>query len=192
MEFSDLVKKRRSCRVFKSDPIPEDRLAAIIDAGQWAPSPLNLQPWEYIVVTEADAKLRIREAGEEARRTVIDQGGPGWVKKYRMSFLEEAPALIVVVFDPDRKGLGDFFGQHHGAMQAASTCAQNIMLAATDNGFESLWFTFFEPAKMQAVLNIPDNLEIAAIIPIGKPALEIKVPPRKPPAIHKERYGNTE
>lgn len=75
MEFTDLVKSRRSCRVFKSDPIPEDRLAAIIDAGQWAPSPLNLQPWEYIVVTEPEAKLRIREAGEEARRSVIDQGG---------------------------------------------------------------------------------------------------------------------
>lgn len=108
-----------------------------------------------------------------------------------MSFLEEAPALIVVVFDSDRKGLGDFFGQHHGAMQAASACVQNIMLAATDNGYESVWFTFFEPNKMQAALNVPDNLDIVAIIPIGIPAVEIKVPPRKPPVIHKQRYGNT-
>ena len=125
----------------------------------------------------------------EASSIRVDPGGR---KKYQMSFLEEAPVLIVVVFDPDRKGLGDFFGQHHGAMQAASACAQNIMLAATDNGYESVWFTFFEPNKMQAALNIPDNLEIVAIIPIGKPAMEIKVPPRKPPVIHKQRYGNTD
>jgi nitroreductase len=190
MEFQELVKNRRSCRVFQSDPLPEDHLAAIIDAGRWAPSPLNLQPWEFIVVTDADTKSRIHQAGEEARRSVIDQGGPGWVKKYDMNFLEAAPVLIVVLYDKDRKGLGDFFGQHHGAMQAAATCVQNIMLAATDNGYESLWFTFFEPSKMQAILNVPENLDIAAVVPVGKPGTEIKVPPRKPAVVHRQRYGN--
>jgi nitroreductase len=190
MEYAELVKKRRSCRFFKPDPLPAADLTAIIDAGQWAPSPLNLQPWEYIVVTDPDTKTRIREAGDEARRTVIDQGGPGWVKKYDMSFLQDAPALIVVLYDPGRGGLGDYFGQRDGALQAAAACVQNMMLAATDLGYESLWFTFFEPSKMQAVLNVPENLQIAAIVPVGRPAAEMKVPPRKPPVIHHQRYGN--
>jgi nitroreductase len=54
MEFQQLVKVRRSCRSFESSPVPEEQLKAVLSAGQWAPSPLNLQPWEYIVITDQE------------------------------------------------------------------------------------------------------------------------------------------
>jgi nitroreductase len=96
--------------------------------------------------------------------------------------------FIVVVFDPSKGGLGVFFNQPHGALQAVSACVQNMMLAAADQGLGSLWFTFFDPADLQSVLNIPENLEIAGVIPIGKPKGEMKAPPRKEPVVHKDRY----
>jgi len=188
MEFKAVVKSRRSCRAFEPDPVTEDQLAAITEAGQWAPSPMNALPWEYIIVTDVEAKAQIRKVSEAARQAVLDGGGPGFAAKYDMSFLEQAPVLIAVVFDPSKKGLGDFFNQKDGALQAASACVQNMMLAAAEYGLGTLWFTWFDPQKMKAALNIPQNLEIAALIPIGKPKGEIKAPPRKDPKIHREGF----
>jgi len=188
MEFKDLVKARRSCRAFEGTRVTDEQLAFILEAGQSAPSPLNLQPWEFIVITEEDLKTQIRILAEDARQAVIDNGGPGWAAKYGMHFLEEAPLMIAVTFDPEKGGLGGFFGQKYGAMQAASACIQNMMLAASDVGLESLWFTFFAPEKLQAALDIPPDLEIAGLLPIGKPREPIKAPPRKEAKIHHQRY----
>ena len=188
MEFKAVVKSRRSCRAFEPDPVTEDQLAAIMEAGQWAPSPMNALPWEYIIVTDAEVKAQIRKVSEAARQAVLDGGGPGFAAKYDMGFLEQAPVLVAVVFDPSKKGLGDFFNQKDGALQAASACVQNMMLAAAEYGLGTLWFTWFDPQKMKAALNVPQNLEIAALIPIGKPKGEIKAPPRKDPKIHREGF----
>lgn len=192
MEFKDVVKSRRSCRAFEPVPIPQDQLAAIMEAGQWAPSPMNALPWEYIIITDAGVKAKIREVSEAAKQAVLDGGGPGFAAKYDMSFLEQAPVVIAVVFDPSKKGLGDFFNQKHGALQAASACVENMMLAAADYGLGTLWFTWFDPKQMQATLNVPENFEIAAIIPIGKPRGEVKAPPRKEPKVHREGFAASE
>jgi len=188
MDFRELVKTRRSCRAFDSTEIPEEQLASILEAGQWAPSPMNALPWEFILITAAALKTQIRKVAEEARQAVLDHNGPGFAAKYDMGFLEEAPLVIAVVFDPAKKGLGDFFNQKYGALQAASACVQNMMLAAAAYGLGTLWFTWFDPAKMQAALNIPANLEIAALIPMGKPKGEVKAPPRKEPKVHREQF----
>ena len=188
MEFKAVVKSRRSCRTFEPDPVTENQLAVIMEAGQWAPSPMNALPWEYIIVTDAKVKAQIRKVSEAAKQAVLDSGGPGFAAKYDMGFLEQAPVLIAVVFDPSKKGLGDFFNQKDGALQAASACVQNMMLAAAEYGLGTLWFTWFDPQKMKAALNIPQNLEIAALIPIGRPKGEIKAPPRKDPKIHREGF----
>ena len=188
MEFMELVKARRSCRAFETAAVSEEQLEAILDAGQWAPSPLNLQPWEFIVIDDPEMKKRIRQIGDEARQKVIDGGGPGWVKKYSMDFLETAPVLIVVVCDPRKGGLGGFFGQSLGAMQATCACVQNMMLAAADLGLASLWFTFFNPEPVRGVLGVPVEKEVAAIIPIGRPKQALEAPPRKAPRKHLNRF----
>ena len=192
MEFQEVIKARRSCRSFDPSAVAQEQLSLIIEAGQWAPSPLNLQPWEFIVITDAEKKKRIREAGEEAQQSVVDSGGPGWVKKYSMGFVEEAPVMIAVVFDPTKGGLGEYFEQPYGALQAASACVQNMMLAAAEFGLGTLWFTFFNPDKIRSILNIPEGREIAAIILLGKSKQPLEAPPRKAPKIHQEQYQAAE
>ena len=188
MEFKELVKARRSCRAFDSVEVTEEQLSSILEAGQWAPSPLNLQPFEFIVITDENIKAQVKRISEDARQAVIENGGPAWAAKYDMNFIAEAPVLITIVVDPAKGGLGSFFNQKYGAMQAAAASIQNMMLAASDLGLESLWFTFFAPEKLQAALDIPQNLEIAGVLPIGKPKEPIKAPPRKEPKIHHQRY----
>ena len=192
MEFKELVKSRRSCRSFESTAVPEEQIEKIIDAGQWAPSPMNLQPWEYIVVADPEMRKRIRQVGEQARQQVVDGGGPGCARKYGMEFLEQAPVLIVVICNPRKGGLGGFFNQTLGAMQAACACVQNMMLAAADLGFASLWFTFFDPEAVRGVLGVPVEKEVVAIIPIGKPDQSLEAPPRKAPRVHTDRYSSSD
>jgi nitroreductase len=111
------------------------------------------------------------------------------VNKYDVGYIAEAPALIVFVLDPSKAGLGAFFGQKDGAMLAASACIQNIMLAATELGLETLWFTFFRPEALTSLLGVPEKRDIAGVIPIGKPKEEPKAPPRKDPIVHQQRYS---
>jgi nitroreductase len=192
MEFKTLVKARRSCRAFESSAVADEQLAAIFEAGQWAPSPLNAQPWEFIVISDEAVKAQVRKISEAARQAVLDEGGPGWAAKYGMDFLQEAPVMVVVTVDPGKGGLGGFFGQKHGALQAGSACIQNMLLAASDMGLEALWFTFFDPDKLRQALDIPQHLEIAGILPIGKPKESLKTPPRKAPQVHYQRYGKAD
>jgi len=189
MEFSELLSTRRSCRTFDATPVTEEQIDAILQAGCWAPSPLNLQPWEFILVTDPEIKAQVKEAGEKAKNEVTAADGPGWVKKYSADFIQEAPLLIIVVFDPSKGGLGMFFGQEYGALQATSACIQNMMLKASELGLESLWFTFFRPDVLVPIFNIPENLEIAGVIALGTPGGEVKTPPRRPPVAYREKHG---
>ena len=67
MEFSELIKKRRSCRAFTPAPVTPEQLQAIVEAGQWAPSPLNEQPFQFIAVTDPTVKAQIQKTGIEAK-----------------------------------------------------------------------------------------------------------------------------
>ena len=189
MTFSELVKKRRSCRSFKDTPVTQEQLQSIISAGQWAPSPLNQQPFKFIAITDPAVKAKIQKVGIEAKQTVIDNGGPGWAEKYPMNFVSESPLIVVVVYDPEKGGLGSYFDQPHGALQSAAACIQNMMLMTTELGLHSLWFTFFNPISLKQVLNIPEELDVAGAIMIGTPAMKTKQPPRKTPEIHQNQYS---
>jgi 5,6-dimethylbenzimidazole synthase len=188
MEFKELVEKRRSCREFTDDPVTREQVEAIVTAGQWAPSPLNLQPFQFIAVTDPELRAGIQKAGMTARQAVGEQGGPGWAQKYPMAFVEACPLILVVVSDPSQGGLGAYFNQPHGALQSASACIQNMLLMAADLSLGSLWFTFFDPDDVKQLLNIPKELEIAGAVLVGTPAGEGKVPPRKPPRIHENGF----
>ena len=191
MEFQELVKVRRSSRSFEGTSISKVQLSVILDAGCWAPSPLNLQPWEFILISDSQMKKQVRKVAEDAKQAVVEKNGPGWAAGYETSFLEEAAVLVVVLVNPSRGGLGRYFDQAHGAIQAGSACIQNMLLACADIGLGALWFTFFRPETLCAVLNIPESFEIAGIIPIGKPRGALKSVPRKKPKVHRNRFIST-
>lgn len=189
MELNEAIAQRRSVRAFKDQPLSEEQTAALLEAFTWAPSPLNQQPWEFILVKDPDVKRQVTQSARQAVRAVADGGGPGWAAKYDPAFLEQAPLLIAVLYDPKKGGLGGYFDQPHGALSAASAGIQNLCLAATEMGLGALWFTFFNPKEMARVLGVPQELEFAGIIPVGAPAQESKTPPRKPPKAFTDRYG---
>ena len=66
-DFLRLVQSRRSIRLLKSDPLPDEYIDRIIEAARWSPSGFNTQPWEFIVVRKQALKDRIAEICEAAR-----------------------------------------------------------------------------------------------------------------------------
>ena len=193
MEFADLfslLEARKSCRSFQPEAsLKPEEIKMIIKAGQQAPNPLNQQPWSFVVITADEIKKKLRQAGEKAKQTVLDKGGPGWVGGFSIDFMEEAPLVIAVLVDPRKGGLGDYFNQPIGSIQAGSACLQNMMLAATTLGFGTLWFTFFDPDEVRPIIAVPENLEIVGLLFVGKAVGEVPASRRRAPVIYNDSFG---
>ena len=180
MELFDAMRERRSCRNFSDQPIEKELLDQILQAGLWAPSPLNAQPWEFIVITAAEMKARLLAEANRCRDWAIDTSGWKWLASYNADFLEQAPVIVAVVGDPKKSGV-DMFQEDGpvGYQHACAAATQNMLLAAHALDLGSVWFTFFDKAEMRKILDVPEEKVPLALICLGKPAEEIKPVPRK-------------
>ncbi len=183
MDLFAAIKERRSCRSFLSDPIEEVTLEKIIEAGTWAPSPMNAQPWEFIVVTSPEMKEKIYAEAERCRRWALSASGWKWLDKYRIEFLKSAPVLVVVVGDPKKTGVDQFMEDGStGYQYACAAAVQNMMLAAQVLGLGSLWFTLFDRKNVGEVLGVAPEKKVLSLVCLGKPEGTVAPVSRKPTA----------
>jgi 5,6-dimethylbenzimidazole synthase len=183
MEFFDAIAKRASCRGFTDEPLTKESIDKIIAAGCTAPSALNQQPWSFTVITNKKLISDMEKHCVETRDFLAEKSGKGWVSKYDMSFIGQAKAHIIVAVDPSKIGLGSFLGEENAHVRAGSACIENMLLAATAKGLGSIWFTMYQKAHLHKTLEIPENLEIIGLLPLGVPAMELKAAPKRD---HKE------
>ena len=180
MELFDAIRGRRSCRSFTGQAVEAEKIAQILEAGLWAPSPLNAQPWEFVVITSAVVKDRILAEAERCRAWAVQASGWKWLGAYDAGFLKQAPVIVAVVADPKKSGVDMFQeGGGVGYQHACAAAIQNMLLAAHALGLGSLWFTFFDKDPVRAILEIPPEKNPLALICLGRPAEEIKPVPRK-------------
>jgi len=180
MELYEAIKGRRSCRSFSSKPVDENALDRILDAATWAPSPMNAQPWEFIVATDPAVKDKIHAEAERCRAWAREQSGWGWLDKYGLDFLKAAPVLVVVVGNPKKTGVDQFQAGGGTAFQHACAAAvQNMLLAAHAEGLGSLWFTLYDKINLSAILGIDPERTPVALVCLGFPDKEPSAVPRK-------------
>ncbi|MCG6893574.1 MAG: nitroreductase family protein [Desulfobacteraceae bacterium] len=180
MDVLQAIRERRSCRRFLPDPIGEETLRQMLEAAAWAPSPLNSQPWEFVVVTNAAKKAEQRSAAEACHQWALKESGWKWLSGYRMDFLTEAPAIIAVVGDPKKTGVDMF--QQEGTVAYQHACAaaiQNLMLAGHALGVATLWFTFFDKPAVREILEVSAEKTPLALVCAGKAAEAVADVPRK-------------
>jgi nitroreductase len=154
----DVIKKRRSVRHFNSIKIPEEYMKEILEAGRWAPSGANVQPWRFIVV--------------ENRVTLAAMAKLCYYKSFKSRHVGEAGAVVVICADPDA-------GSRTYTIDAAIAGA-NMTLMATSLGIGSCWIGAFEGEKLQNMLHITGNLKIIALIALGYEIGNASTPPRFP------------
>ncbi len=143
------IKNRRTIRRFKPDPIDDEKLQAILDAGRWAPSFSNLQPWRFIVIRDQNLKDELDKA---ARESVLHLG------------INEAPVVILVCVDRRIDPL-------HG-IEAGAAATQNMTLAATSLGLGAGWIGIWgteAETSIKKIFKLPETVRAVSLLPLGIP-----------------------
>lgn len=169
METIDAIKSRRSVRGFTDGNISDDIIVQILEAGRWAPSGLNNQPWRFIVVRDAETKIELSK---------LTSYGPT---------VKNAPLLIVVFLDKDH--------MYHYVkdVQAIGACIQNMLLAIHTLGLGGVWLgEILKSGEMvNKVLEAPGSYELMAVVALGHPVEKKRVSERKEliQLVFREKFG---
>ncbi len=147
------IKERRSIIRFEPSPIEEEKVQAVLEAGRWAPSWLNSQPWRFIVIKDQDVKQRISQLVP----TIFNQG------------VKDAPICIAVCVDPEE--------DPYHFIEDGSAATQNMALAAHSLGLGSSWIGVFRlklekdssEEKIKEILRVPKTYRLISLLPIGVP-----------------------
>ena len=185
-EFFNLVNNVRAMRRLKPDPVPEELIFKVLNAGVQAPSGQNTQPWEFVLVDDPEKKLWFAQRYTHAMETrfkisreTVSQGNDKLARQlaavlYQMDHMHEAPYLLFVcglrdwpfkVPQEQRVGLAP---PNYGAVYP---CVQNILLACRAVGLGAALTTMHQvfEEELQAYLNIPPEYGLVVTIPIGWP-----------------------
>ncbi len=143
----DAIYGRRSVRNYvEGKEIERGKIVKLLKAGMAAPSACNIQPWEFIVVTDGDTVRRIRQS--------IERFGD-----------YNAPMVMVVCSYPDFiPWEGD-----NGATDC-SVAIENMLIAATAMDLGTVWIGGFDPGSIRQILDIPENVFPVGLFYVGYPA----------------------
>ncbi|MFO7600171.1 MAG: nitroreductase family protein [Candidatus Desulfacyla sp.] len=180
MDIFTAIKERRSCRKFLPEPVGDEIIEKILEAAAWAPSPLNLQPWEFMVITNDEIKTKIHAEAIRCKAWALEKSGWNWIGGYKVDFLKSAPVIVAVVGDPKKSGVDMFMeGGSTGYQHACAAAIQNMLLAAHALGLGGIWFTFFDKSPVREILGIDPKKTPIALICLGRPDGDPTAMPRK-------------
>lgn len=171
MDVWEAIQGRRSIRSFKSDPVPEDLLRKLIlEAGIWAPTGGNAQTWRFVVVTD-----------------------PILVRKIRMvapGILGNPPVVIVICQDLDEaERKGNRLGRDVLTLMDTALAAQNIMLAAYEQGLGTCAIASFHAGAVQQLVALPPSIVPQLLISLGYPHIKTRAPKRNTKVVWLNEYS---
>jgi len=172
MDLFEAISGSQGCRKFQPDPVSDADIEKILEAGNWAPSPANQQPWEFVVISSPGIKERILAESEVCKKKLFERSGWKWLEKFPIDFVREAPVIIAVVGDPKKSGADMFLdeGTGRGYLEGCSAAVQNMMLAAHALGLGTLWFSLYEAGAVRQILGLDPGKDPVALLCVGKPA----------------------
>jgi nitroreductase len=165
------IHQRKSVRNFTGEPVSADELETLLKAAMAAPSAVNCQPWEFVVVTERPTLNSLADALPYAK------------------MLYKAGAAIIVCGLPKKahKKMTEY------AIIDSALASQNILLAAEAIGLGAIWTAAYpypdRMAPVRSILDIPEDVIPLNVIPIGHPTGEDKpIDKYNDKNIHKEKW----
>ena len=161
MEYLDLIRKRYSVRAYKPDPVPDELLAQVLEAGRLAPTAANKQPFRIIV---------IHTKGREAELRRI----------YHRDWFTQAPLILCVCTVRTEAWKRTMYDGKSHADVDATIVIDHLIMAATDLGLGTCWIAAFDPAAAREALGVPPEVEPVLFTPLGFPADQPKPKERRP------------
>jgi nitroreductase len=192
-DLFSVIRTQRAHRLFTNDPVPDDLVERVLEAATYAPSAENTQPWVFVVVRDPAARAQIGEltqrqweqGGRDHSRPRLTAAMFEDVEQGAMGGIAGAPVVVVVGGDTSRC--------NEAVLDASIFPAvQNLLLAANAVGLGAALTTLATPAReLRGLLGLPDHVRPMAVVPLGRPARQLR-PPRRAPVAGKtfrERYG---
>ena len=178
--FASVMSSRRSIRSFSREPFDLGLVRRALEVATSAPSGANVQPWHFVVVTDAGVKTRIRRAAEEEERDFYSsKGAKEWLEAleplgtdWRKPFLEDAPVLIVV-FEIHRSATTP---KPYYVKESVGLAVGFLLAALHHAGLATLTHTPSPMKFLNDILGRPPHERPFALIPVGKPATDAEVP----------------
>jgi nitroreductase len=217
MSVFEAIYSLRATRVYDERPVPGEVMDQILQAGTMACSSGNTQPWEFILVTDADVKRRIKAQMVEAFEAVaadrvqrpedlVDGVGRPVTGHDAVANIDKVPAIVVVCWNPERgvRFKGEYEENPDGTLRATREipggrgvslfqACQNMLLAGRALGVSSLFATFFflRNAEIKEILGIPPHIFMECCLFFGYADEKLGRPRRKPLAevAHHDRWG---
>ena len=162
MNFRELYYSRRSTRSFTERGLNSNEIRSLLEAATRAPNACNAQSWRFWVVTDPEVKAKFAS----------EQICAPWV----------ASAPVIFVLGADSAWLRNRFGERaeQFVLQDTALAAENMLLAAAEMGLGGCIIGAFDEAKCRALLNVPENIGIHMLLPIGEASSEVPDRGRKP------------
>jgi nitroreductase len=165
------MEKRRSIRKYKSIPVEESKLEAMINSALLAPSGDNTQPWRFIVVDDADVKRKVAQAAHKQ----------GW--------METAPVFIVCVADIRSriKGTEEIdldeetpLFELKQIIRDTAIAVDHMALEAVHQGLGTCWVSWYKQNEIRPTLGIPKDKYVLSVLTVGYSDEDPKPRPRRP------------
>ena len=189
--FESLIKGRRSIRRYEPKPVPQSTVEALLEAGSWAPSAHNRQPWRFAVLTEPAARETLANRMGDLLRSarLADGDDPADVDAdASRSFARITGAPLVIVAFLSMEDMDSYpdaarqSAERLMAVQGVAMAVNNILLAAHAAGLGACWMCaplFCSEAVVEAV-GAPARWQAQALLTIGYPASKGKAAVRRP------------
>lgn len=161
MEVIEAIRRRRSVREYRGDPIPPDVLERVTDALRLAPSACNYQPWRFVLVAEPDLRRDVAAACHE------------------QMFVADAPVIVVGCALPGAayQRMGEYW---NSADVDVAIAIDELTLAAAAEGLGTCWIGSFDEKALKRLLRIPAEAKVVALTPLGFPRHPSLLRPVKP------------
>ena len=176
MNFLEIAQKRRSLRSYDPTPVEPEKLNYVLECARLAPSWKNGQCWRFIVVEEQSLREELADTFTEAN--------PG------RKVLVQAPLAIVLCAVPSES---EVWQDKDFMMLDAGLAMEHLILAATEQGLGTCWEGWFSEERARKVLNVPEEVRVVAITPLGYANQERNPRPRKSmeEIVFKGKWGET-
>ena len=175
-DLMDISRKRHTVRSYANRPVEPEKLAAVLEAGRWAPTAVNAQPQRILVLDTPENLAKVREFCTF-----------GWQKKYvdlacesdtpehdRIVLYYGAPTVLLVCYDRDVCWRHPTTGETSGVTDA-TIVATHMMLEAASLGLGSAWISYFDHDKARELLDIPQSWEMVCMLNLGYEASDAAV-----------------
>ena len=140
MDAFEAIQRRKSIREFEDTAVPRETLQKLLEAARLSPSAKNIQPWHFIVVTDAE------------KRKALSKG-------LFAKFLKNSPSVIVLC--------GDEIASPDWYIVDVALAGENMVITATDEGLGTCWVGSFDEKEVKSLLYIPDKLRVVALLAVG-------------------------